>query len=103
MPPLQTYRKYTEAEKAAYVKREREKYPKFKSVEKPKNKLCLEVGLKIGNLRRDASLTQVKLGELSGTTQSVIARVEAGRHNLTIKKLEIITKRLGRNLRIIID
>ena len=103
MPPLQRYRKYTEEEKAAYVKREQEKYPKFKPTEKPKNKICLDMGLRIGNLRRGADLTQVRLGELSGTTQSVIARVEAGRHNLTIKKLETIAKTLSKNLRIIID
>jgi ribosome-binding protein aMBF1 (putative translation factor) len=103
MPSLQRYRKYTEAEKAAYVKREQEKYPKFKPTEKPKSKICLDVGLKIGNLRRGANLTQARLGELSGTTQSVIARVEGGRHNLTIKKLETIAKMLGRSLKIIID
>ena len=101
MPSLQSYKKYTQKEIDAYVQKQNRGVAKIEK--EPINKRCFELGRRIAELRTKARLPQVKLGELVGTTQSVIARIESGRHNLTIKKIEAISKALGRDFRIIVD
>jgi ribosome-binding protein aMBF1 (putative translation factor) len=61
------------------------------------------IGRMVAEARARAGLTQAKLSEAAGTTQSVIARIEKGRHNLTIKKLETIATALGKKVKIEID
>lgn len=64
------------------------------------DELLLRIGKEIAGLRAAASLTQRKLGEIAGTYQSAIGRMETGRANLTIKNLRKITKILGKKLKI---
>ena len=92
----QRRREIREAEIKEYVK---------KLKEKPKalpDKYCLTLGREIATLRKSVGITQNKLSEIAKTSQSKIARVELGYHNLTIKSARKIVKALGRDLKIII-
>ena len=64
------------------------------------DELLAGIGKKIAGLRIAAGLTQKKLGELAGTYQSAIGRIELGRENLTIKNLRKIAKILGKKLKL---
>jgi ribosome-binding protein aMBF1 (putative translation factor) len=64
------------------------------------DELLLRIGKEIAGLRTAAGLTQRKLGEIAGTYQSAIGRMETGRANLTIKNLRKIAKILGKKLKI---
>ena len=91
-------RKYTEEEKREYIKRQNAKYtkPTMKSVEK----ICAEIGVMIHEMRKNAGISQRELGMRLGTYQSVIARIESGKHNIQVKNLEKIAKILGRKIKI---
>lgn len=89
-------REVEEAEMKEYIK---------KLSEKPKttpDKDCLILGREIANLRKNAGMTQKKLGEILKTSQSKIARIELGHHNLTIKNVRRIARAFGKELNIII-
>ena len=50
--------------------------------------------------RRDAKLTQAELAERIGTTQSAIARLEAGRVSPSIATLQRYAEATGHQLRV---
>lgn len=52
------------------------------------------------NARRDAKLTQAELAEKIGTTQSAIARLEAGRVSPSIATLRRYAEATGHQLRV---
>lgn len=60
----------------------------------------LELSLKIIELRKKLHFSQQKLAKELGTTQSVIARIEAGKQNLTTDTLQKIASVFGRNVKI---
>ncbi|XOB46468.1 MAG: helix-turn-helix transcriptional regulator [Candidatus Nealsonbacteria bacterium] len=47
-----------------------------------------EIAHKIAELRRIQSITQKELAKRIGTTQSTIARIEAGKQNLTVSYIK---------------
>lgn len=51
-------------------------------------------------LRKKQRISQAQLAKKLGTTQSVVARMEAGQQNLTLDTLQKIASVFGRNLRI---
>ena len=57
-----------------------------------------DLGSKIADLREAAGLTQTDLARKLKTTQSAIARVEAGRQNISTETLKKLSRALGRNL-----
>lgn len=56
------------------------------------------IGVRIADLRETAGLTQQALAEKINTTQSAIARIEAGKQNVSADMLRRISKALGKNL-----
>ncbi|MGB2939980.1 MAG: helix-turn-helix domain-containing protein [Candidatus Dormiibacterota bacterium] len=58
-------------------------------------------GREVARMRRDARLSQAKLAALVGTTQSAIARLEAGRVSPSIRTLQKVYAALGRELRLL--
>lgn len=56
------------------------------------------IGIRIADLRETAGLTQRVLAEKINTTQSAIARIEAGKQNVSADMLRRISKALGKNL-----
>jgi transcriptional regulator with XRE-family HTH domain len=52
-------------------------------------------------MRRDARLTQAQLAAKVGTTQSAIARLEAGRVSPSVRTLKRVYEALGRELRLL--
>ncbi len=52
-------------------------------------------------MRRDANLSQAGLAARTGTTQSAIARLEAGRLSPSVRTLEKVYAALGRELRLL--
>lgn len=56
------------------------------------------IGSRIASVRESAGLTQSELAKKVGTTQSAIARIESGTHNLTSDTIKKISKALNRNL-----
>ena len=52
-------------------------------------------------MRRDARLTQAQLAAKVGTTQSAIARLEAGRVSPSVRTLKRVYAALGRELRLL--
>ncbi|MEI8062397.1 MAG: helix-turn-helix transcriptional regulator [bacterium] len=50
--------------------------------------------------RREKNITQKKLAEMIGTTQSVIARFESGKGNPTLNFLQKLTFALGTKLKL---
>jgi ribosome-binding protein aMBF1 (putative translation factor) len=53
--------------------------------------------------RNNQGLTQAKLAEKLETTQSVIARIENGKQNITVETLENIASALGCRVKIIFE
>ncbi len=45
--------------------------------------------------RKALNMTQARLAALAGTTQSMVARVEAGESNITLRTLERMAQALG--------
>ncbi|UZE92960.1 MAG: helix-turn-helix transcriptional regulator [Candidatus Nealsonbacteria bacterium] len=57
-----------------------------------------EIAHKIAELRRIQSITQKELSKRIGTTQSTIARIEAGKQNLTVSYIKKIASALKQNI-----
>ena len=57
-----------------------------------------QIGSLISKLREDRDMTQADLAKKTGTTQSVIARIEKGEQNLSAKTLATISKALDREI-----
>lgn len=60
----------------------------------------LEIAYMILELRKKENLSQVELAKKIGTTQSNVARMEAGEQNFTIDTLQKISSALKRDLKI---
>ena len=56
-----------------------------------------EVADAIVELRAHHHLTQTQLAELAGTTQSVIARAESGKHPVEVKLCGVFGENVQRN------
>ena len=92
--------KRKERELRRKIKEESRRQPISRRAPKSFSETSALIGRIIAEARKSAGMTQVKLSELAKTTQSVIARTEKGRHNLTANKLEEIAKALGKKLKI---
>jgi transcriptional regulator with XRE-family HTH domain len=62
--------------------------------------LAYELGRQVRTLRELRGLSQRELAELMGTTQSAIARLEAGGSRPSISTLERVADALGVSLRV---
>jgi len=60
------------------------------------------VGARLRQLRQSAGVTQAALAERLGTTQSAVARLEAGHQRLSLAALRRAAWALGCNVRLII-
>ena len=75
------------------------KDPEFKRLyDEEGNKL--EIAYKIHQLRRSQGISQLQLAKKLGTTQSNVARLEAGQQNFTTDTLQKIATAFKRDLRI---
>lgn len=61
------------------------------------------VGKKIKTLREDKGLTQQGLADLCNFEKSNISRIEAGRTNLTLKSLLLISEALNIPIKQLVD
>jgi len=61
---------------------------------------CLRIAYQISRLRKAQKLSQKELAHKLDTTQSVVARMEAGQQNFTTETLQKIAKSLNRDLKI---
>ncbi len=59
------------------------------------SELSYQVARALIKLRLDLNLTQQELARKAGVPQSVIARLESGKHLPSLRSLERIAKRLG--------
>ncbi len=78
-----------------------------KFLEDPQNKKLydeygrqLEIAYQILQMRKKAGISQKELAKKIGTTQSNVARIEAGNQNFTTSYLDKIAKVFNRDLRI---
>lgn len=62
--------------------------------------LLIGFGTALREKRRAWGLSQRKLADMAGTTQTAVARIEAGVGNPTINSLEALTNALGADLQI---
>ena len=60
----------------------------------------LEIAMQVNKLRKERKLSQKQLASKLGTTQSNIARIEAGNQNLTVGMLNKIADVFDRKLKI---
>ena len=60
----------------------------------------LELAYEIMQLREKSGISQMELAKRIGTTQSNVARIEAGKQNLTTETLQKIAAAFNRDLRI---
>ena len=60
----------------------------------------LRIAYEITQLRKRQKLTQKKLAEKIGTSQSAVARIEAGEQNISTDKLQEIASAFDRNIEI---
>ena len=60
----------------------------------------LEIAYQILKLRKQKKISQADLAKKLGTTQSNVARMEAGQQNFTTRTLQEIAKALKYNLKI---
>jgi ribosome-binding protein aMBF1 (putative translation factor) len=60
----------------------------------------LEIAYKINQLRKKEGLSQLDLAKKIGTTQSNVARLEAGNQNFTTETLQKIAKAFKRELKV---
>lgn len=65
-----------------------------------REKARLELALALAALRKKSGMSQKALGALLGTTQSVIARIEAGRENCTIDTVSRIAAALKKKVQV---
>ncbi len=70
----------------------------MKNLARPSSDGLKQIGTLINNLREDHGITQKELGTMIGTTQSVIARIEAGEQNLSTETLSKISRALRRQI-----
>lgn len=75
------------------------KYPAFKKAFNEES-LRLKVAYQILELRRKNELTQQELAKKIGTTQSVIARIEQGRENISVDRLDTIAHLFGKHVEV---
>ncbi len=75
------------------------KNPKFKKYYNEYGKQ-LEIAYQILQLRKQKKISQVELAKKLGTTQSNIARMEAGQQNFTTDTLQKIASIFNRELKI---
>jgi len=78
---------------------ERLKNPKFRKYYNEYGKQ-LEIAYQILQLRRQKKISQAELARKLGTTQSNIARMEAGQQNFTTDTLQKIASIFSRKLKI---
>lgn len=64
---------------------------------------AVAVGVRLRALRSAASMTQSELARRLGTTQSSIARLEAGRQRLSLAALQRVAAELGCDVTVIIS
>lgn len=62
--------------------------------------LRLQVAYQILELRKKHELTQQALARKIGTTQSVIARIEQGRENISVDRLDSIAHLFGKHIEV---
>ncbi len=62
-----------------------------------------ELAAAIIDTRSKAGLTQEQLAELMAAPQSLVARIESGTHNTTLKTLERFARATGTHLRIVFE
>ncbi len=62
------------------------------------NETLVQIGTLIKNLREERGLTQKGLGEMIGTTQSAIARMERGEQNLSTEMFAKISSALNKEI-----
>jgi len=84
-----------------YLKQEL-KDPEFKRLYDEYGKQ-LEISYQLLQLRKQQKLSQAQLAKKIGTTQSNVARMEAGRQNFTIDILQKVASALGKELKISIS
>ena len=60
--------------------------------------LRLQVAYQILELRRGRELTQKELAHKMGTSQSVVARIEQGRENISVDRLDAIAHIFGKHV-----
>jgi len=73
--------------------------PEFRKLyEKEEHRL--RIAYEITQLRKGQKLTQKKLAEKIGTSQSAVARIEAGEQNVSTDKLQEIASAFDRNIEI---
>jgi len=60
----------------------------------------LEIAYQVLQLRKQQKLSQKELAQKLNTTQSVVARIEAGQQNFTTDTLQKIAGAFNRNIRI---
>lgn len=53
------------------------------------------LGRRVAELRRDAGLTQEQLAENLGYSTKYLQRIEAGRHNLSVRSLVLLAHEIG--------
>lgn len=61
------------------------------------------VGVRLRALRRAAGMTQLELARRLGTTQSAVARLEAGRQRLSLAALQRAATELGCDVMVVIS
>lgn len=61
------------------------------------------IGARIAELRKQKGLSQSELSELTGYTQSNIARIEGGKYSVGIDVLSKVAEALGAKVEIIIQ
>lgn len=88
--------KLTNYEKHFRVKMKDKKFKKAHEEERHR----LEIAYKIAQLRKKRHFSQSELAKRLDTTQSVIARMEAGQQNFTTDTLQKIASAFDRNLKI---
>lgn len=71
---------------------------KLKSPEALEKYEKLHIGEQIKRLRRKTGTKQLELARKLKTSQSVIARIENGKQNLTLKTLTLIARAFGKKL-----
>jgi transcriptional regulator with XRE-family HTH domain len=57
-----------------------------------------EIARQIKQARKEEGLTQEQLGEKIGSSKQQVARIEAGKQNISLQLLEKIAMALSRNL-----
>lgn len=62
--------------------------------------LRLKVAYQILELRQKNEYTQSELAKKIGTTQSVVARIEQGRENISVDRLDAIARIFGKRIEV---